>query len=252
MLIEISTNGSGGRSGIWERLGKLPNVQIGFALDGLEDTHKLYRKNTSWTSVINNAKKFISAGGKAVWRMIKFDHNMHQLEACERMSKELGFYGFSISYDGRDNGPVYDRHGNYSYKLGNDPLFSTTSYPSNVITWKEWTNVGDKTENKLKQYATIPIKSDVNCFSIQNREIYITVTGEVYPCCWLGFYPKLEYKHAWQRDNMFLKDMAVNNNAFEVGIERAIEWFNSIEESWNKKAYTEGRLFKCDEYCGKN
>ena len=83
-----------------------------------------------------------------------------------------------------------------------------------------------------------------------NKEIYITATGEVYPCCWLGFYPKLEFQHPWQRDNMFLKDMALNNNALDVSIEQAIAWFNSVEESWNKKAYSEGRLFKCDEYCG--
>ena len=60
--IEISTNASGGRAGLWEQLGKLKNVEIGFAIDGLEDTHQLYRRNTNWQTVINNAKKFIAAG----------------------------------------------------------------------------------------------------------------------------------------------------------------------------------------------
>ena len=63
-------------------------------------------------------------------------------------------------------------------------------------------------------------------------------------------YPKQEYKHDWQADNMFLKDMVVNNNALDTSIKESIQWFNAVERSWNKKAYTEGRLFKCDEYCG--
>ena len=50
--------------------------------------------------------------------------------------------------------------------------------------------------------------------------------------------------------NVFLKDMVKDNNALEVGIEQSIAWFNAVEDSWNKKAYTDGRLFKCDEYCG--
>jgi hypothetical protein len=47
-----------------------------------------------------------------------------------------------------------------------------------------------------------------------------------------------------------LQDLVKNNNALKVGIEQSIAWFNAVESSWNKKAYTEGRLFKCDEYCG--
>jgi hypothetical protein len=49
---------------------------------------------------------------------------------------------------------------------------------------------------------------------------------------------------------MFLKDIVRNNNALETSVQQAIGWFNSIEDSWNKKAYSEGRLFKCDQYCG--
>ena len=250
LKMEISTNGSGGRPGLWERLGQVGNIEIGFALDGLEDTHAKYRRNTNWRQVITNAKKFIQAGGSAVWRMIKFEHNVHQIAACERMSRELGFKRFDLIDQGRNSGPVYDRHGDYVYHLGNKPAMVNFEYPKRIETWKDWSRHGDTNEARLEQYKSIPIKKSIDCMSKKFKQIYVTATGEVYPCCWLGFYPKLNYMHNWQRDNMFLKDLVVNNNALEVGLEDAVKWFNSVEESWNKKTYTEGRLFRCDEACG--
>jgi MoaA/NifB/PqqE/SkfB family radical SAM enzyme len=253
MKIMISTNASA-KPDIWEELGRIPNLVIGFAIDGLADTHILYRRNTNWQLVINNAKKFIAAGGHAVWRMIKFDHNQHQIELCKSMSERLGFSSFDLLEDGRTIGPVYNKKGDLTNSLGDDKHYNEEGgrvfYPSRVETWKEWSSPGGAPAGRLEQYKTIPIKQTVDCYSTKNKEIYITATGEVYPCCWLGFYPKQEYKHDWQADNMFLKDMAKNNNALDTSIQESIAWFNLIEDSWNKKAYTEGRLFKCDEYCG--
>lgn len=247
--ILISTNGSA-KPNTWADLGRIPNVTVGFAIDGLRDTHNLYRRNTDWDLIISNAKKFIAAGGAAVWRMINFSHNRHQIDECKQMSLDLGFSRFELLDDGRDTGPVYNRSGDYVYKLGDDPNFKEVTYPSRIEEWNGWSKFGSEPANRLAQYKTIPIKSTVDCYSIKNKEIYVTATGEVYPCCWLGFYPKQEYQHTWQQDNMFLKDMARNNNALDTSIKDSIQWFNSVEHSWNKKAYTEGRLFKCDEYCG--
>jgi len=247
--ISISTNASA-KPNIWSELGCMPGVSVGFDIDGLADTHNLYRRNTNWNLVIDNAKKFIAAGGTAVWRMIRFSHNQHQIDACRQLSVELGFSRFDLLDDGRDSGPVYDRAGDYLYKLGDDPNFKNMEYPSRIEKWYSWSKNGSLPENRLEQYKTIPIKQTVDCYSTKNKEIYVTATGEVYPCCWLGFYPKQEYRHTWQQDNMFLKDMVVNNNALDTSVKESIEWFNAVERSWNKKAYTEGRLFKCDEYCG--
>lgn len=247
--ILISTNASA-KPNIWAELGCIPNVTVGFDIDGLEDTHGLYRRNTNWNLVIDNAKKFIAAGGTAVWRMINFSHNRHQIDECRQLSAELGFSRFDLLDDGRDSGPVYDRAGNYAYKLGDDPNFKEVAYPLQIDEWNSWSAPGSQPVNRLEQYKSIPIKQTVDCYSTKNKEIYVTATGEVYPCCWLGFFPKQEYQHTWQQDNMFLKDMVVNNNALDTSVEESIKWFNSVERSWNKKAYTEGRLFKCDEYCG--
>jgi hypothetical protein len=247
--ITISTNASA-KPNIWERLAKIPNVFVGFDIDGLADTHALYRRNTDWNLVISNAKKFIASGGHAIWRMIPLDHNRHQIEDCRQLSKDLGFKRFELLNDGRDQGPVYNRDGDLVYQLGNDPTFKEIKYPKRIETWNEWVAPGTNPSARLNYYKTIPVKNKVSCHAKKRAEIYIAATGEIYPCCWLGMYPKLEYQHPWQQDNMFIKDMVNNNNALDVGIEQSIAWFNAVESSWNKKAYTEGRLFKCDEYCG--
>jgi MoaA/NifB/PqqE/SkfB family radical SAM enzyme len=249
--IEISSN-AGANPKLWPLLGKIPNVTVGFAIDGLSDTHKLYRRNTEWDAVIKNASAFINAGGKAVWRMIRFDHNYHQIDACRQLSKEMGFVDFSLLDDGRDSGPVYSRQGNYLYKIGNDPAFRNTQYPTQIMIWKEWTKPGAEVAQRQEEYKKLTVKDSVDCYAKRNKEIYITATGEVYPCCWLGMYPKLNHQHPWQQDNHQVKDIAKNNNALEQSIEKAINWFNAVEESWNKKAYHEGRLFKCDNQCGVN
>ena len=247
--IEICTNASA-KPNIWSKLGAIPNMTVGFDLDGLSDTHSLYRRNTDWHTVINNAKSYIAAGGKAVWRMIKFDHNQHQIDECRALSKELGFFKFHLIDDGRDQGPVYNRQGDFDYQIGNDQNFIEVKYPKRIEEWVSWSYPHALPEARLKEYKTIPIKQTIDCFSIKNREIYITATGEVYPCCWLGLYPKLDFKYDWQADNAMLKELVQNNNALEQGIEECIGWFNSVEASWAKQSYADGRTFKCDHYCG--
>ena len=251
LQIEISTNASA-KPDMWSKLGKIPNVTVGFAIDGLKDTHSLYRKNTDWDLIISNAKKFIAAGGKAKWRMIQFDHNKHQRDECEQLSKDLGFIEFDLVYDGRDTGPVYDRKGDFDYVIGNDLVKQNNNYPAKAETWEAWTVVGAMPSVRRKQYLQIKPNTKVDCYSNKFSEIYVTATGEVYPCCWLGFYPNAPFKHAWQSD-LFQVAEAINsnNNALEVGIESAVEWFASIEKGWELDNYSEGRLFLCDQMCGK-
>lgn len=242
LRIEISTNASA-RPKIWPELGKLKNVTVGFDIDGLEDTHHLYRRNTNWNLVIRNAKNFIAAGGNAVWRMIVFDHNRHQIEECRQLSKELGFKKFNIINDGRDSGPVYDKNGNFSYVLS-DSKTSIIEYPKRAEQWYKITN-----ENL--PWPIEPVSKEKNCVTKLYNEIYIAANGEVYPCCWLGFYPHSNFERNHYGDDELLKKIVKNNNANLVGIQKAIEFFIEIESAWSKNFYKDGRIFTCDEYCSK-
>ena len=238
--IDISTNGSARAKSFWQQLGQL-GVQVLFCLDGLEDTHHLYRQNTSWSQILKNAQTFIKAGGTAVWKMIKFDHNQHQITECKQLSQELGFYKFLLVDRGRNQGPVYDTHGNLVHVLGN--YQGETSFE--ILFYKK------KTDMVLLEDINIVDKGAVTCQTVKRKEIYISSTGEVSPCCWTGFSPKNYGKGSYlEVVNAQLAPLISKNNALEYPLETCIEWFNGVEQSWNIEKFKNGRLIACNDNCG--
>lgn len=240
--VEINTNGSMRTPAWWARLAH-SRVRIGFALDGLADTHNFYRQDTDWHRVIENAEAFILAGGIATWRFIPFDHNRHQEANCRNLAKELGFTHFENIYDGRDTGPVFDRDGTYSHYLGRD-LGGAVAPPDrdsllhNHITWFDHKTF--KTEKDTPRLNLL-------CTHLQNREIYLAADGSVYPCCYLGFYPRT-MTHA---GNAQTRELLGENNALELGLEQAMAWFDRVQDSWSKPTVAEGRLYQCVNNCNR-
>ena len=238
LRIEISTNASA-KPHIWAQLGKL-KTKVYFRLDGLKDTHHLYRQNTDFDLIINNAKEFIAAGGIATWAMIPFKHNRHQIEQCRKMSEELGFYEFLLQDAGRDTMPVFDKNKNFTHAIGDyqgsiefEQLYKEYKTIYDPATILKSINVVDKT---------------VKCKAKKYSEIYISATGDVYPCCWLGFYPQTTPTDI---RNFQLAPLISKNNSLEYGIEESIKWFNEVEQTWNKESVSAGKLYTCNQYCGK-
>jgi MoaA/NifB/PqqE/SkfB family radical SAM enzyme len=236
ITIGINTNGSLRPKSWWKDLAA-PKVTIGFALDGLADTHARYRQDTDWNRIIENAQAYISAGGRAIWRFVPFDHNRHQEAECRRLAKEMGFIGFENIYDGRDAGPVYTRAGEFSHWLGpaGDPPPIKDMLQSH-ITWFD--------------SKTIKIKKDtpelnLRCYHKVAREIYLAADGTVYPCCYLGFYP-LSMTHPGNKE---LAPMVTENNALEYPLEHCLEWFDRVEQSWSKASIADGRPYQCVSTC---
>ena len=64
MKLSMHTNGSAREQNWWKELAK-HRVIVTFGIDGLEDTHHLYRISTDFNKIIDNAKAFIGAGGYA-------------------------------------------------------------------------------------------------------------------------------------------------------------------------------------------
>lgn len=97
VCLGLHSNGGLRNTKWWEELGKIlsrTGDYCRFGIDGLKDTNHIYRVNTDFDKVMDNAQAFISSGGQAVWEFIVFEHNEHQVEEARRMSKELGFVDF--------------------------------------------------------------------------------------------------------------------------------------------------------------
>jgi MoaA/NifB/PqqE/SkfB family radical SAM enzyme len=242
LKLAISTNGGARSTAFWQSLA-VPQVEIHFAIDGLEDTHHLYRQNTSWNTVIKNAKAFIQAGGRAVWKMIKFDHNQHQIDQCRALSQDLGFKQFYVVQGERTNAPVFDKQGNFSHTLGE---YSGSTEFEILFHRKKTDQV--LLEDILPGRTVAPI----DCAVKKLRSVYVAANGDVSPCCFLGFYPQT-YGHGQyhQAANGQLKSMIFRNNALEFPLAQCIEWFNSVEKSWSISEFSQGRLVICNDVCGK-
>ena len=175
--ISISTNASLRSRQWWSNFGKNKNISVRFCIDGIGKEHELYRRNTSYEKIMDNARSFIQAGGKASWQFIVFRHNEHQINEAKKLSEELGFetidFMYSDRFDTADKWKVYDDD-NYLYDLEKS---------SHQTTLRESLNVpeGEKYWKELQR-----TKGEISCFWSSKKKLYIHSDGTVYPCCMLG------------------------------------------------------------------
>jgi MoaA/NifB/PqqE/SkfB family radical SAM enzyme len=236
--IHIQTNGSARKPEWWAALAN-PRIRISFAIDGLEDTHHLYRQDTIWQNVIQNACAYIQAGGYANWKMIVFEHNKHQIEICKQLSSTLGFKNFVTIDQGRNQGPVYTRHGKFVHWLGvvEETVPDLNELIKGHVTFSR--SIPKDLDNEI--FTQVP-----DCKHLLFQELYVAADGSVYPCCFLGFYPST-MNHP---GNNQIRSLIHENNALQHGLEHCLDWFESVERSWTKDNISSGRLYTCQTTCG--
>jgi MoaA/NifB/PqqE/SkfB family radical SAM enzyme len=234
IVLSLHTNGSARSSEWWLSLAEL-KVDVTFGIDGLVDTHHLYRVGTDFEKIIKNAKTFIDAGGEAKWHMLIFDHNKHQIEQCRQMSKELGFKDFAEKDTARFKSPwvpVLSKEGKTLHRI----------YPS-----EKSNNLKDKL-NKLKEEIDVvnqKISHPVNCKVKQEKALYVAATGDVSPCCWLDFYAREPYNPSL----VDFKDQGfITPNLHKQSLKDIFDssFFQDIEHTWEKNP-----LRECSRQCSK-
>lgn len=177
--IRIHTNGSLRNKQWWQELAAaLPdNHRVIFALDGLQGTHELYRIDTSFDKVIENAVAFIEAGGTAEWAFIRFKHNEHQVDEARALATELGFKSFVVKDSSRflldPQFPVYNKQGNVTHNLE----------PSGYSEIK----FIDRTA--INNYRSIVANTEIKCQALDFKEVYIDAFGKLFPCCYIAMIP---------------------------------------------------------------
>ena len=86
----------------------------------------------------------------------------------------------------------------------------------------------------------------IKCQHIQDKGLYVSADGSVYPCCFLGFYPG----HMNHPGNSQLVKIVRQNNALEYDLDHCIKWFDQIQESWKLESTAQGKLVTCVNSCG--
>jgi MoaA/NifB/PqqE/SkfB family radical SAM enzyme len=246
--VAIHTNGGARNSGWWKDLAaSLPkNHRIVFALDGLEDTHHLYRVGTLFETVIKNAQAFISAGGIAEWVFIKFKHNQHQVEEARQLSKDLGFSYFTLKNSSRfiiePRQRVVDREGRLTHYV--EPATDT---PLVFIDKKA-----------IQYYKEIVNSSVISCKAQNDLEVYIDAYKDFYPCCWMANTPytyiqdneaaSIRHEIKRQHDEMISRLGEVNLLKRSL---RDIIDSEAFQTMWDDYWYKE-KLIVCARSCGKS
>lgn len=241
LMVHISTNASA-RPDMWARLGRTP-AQVQFRLDGLADTHALYRAGTDWPSIIENARSFIETGGYAIWHMIAFDHNRHQIDQCRDLSVDLGFQEFRLTdlpRGQRNRLPVFTSDRRLSHVIGG--YDNSTDFEHLLHHYKARDHWQDSEYSQPAQHIACDAVGDG-----ENQGIYVASNGEVYPCCFLGFYPLINDRRL---SNLQIRPMIQKNNALHHDIATAIDWFSQIKQSWQQPTVAQGRVDACNSTCG--
>lgn len=248
--IGVHTNGSARSAKWWKQLAEaMPkNHKVHFALDGLKDTHHLYRIGTDFDKIISNAKTFIENGGNAEWVYLAFKHNEHQVDEAKEMARNLGFSSFNLKATTRFlEKPwfdVLDENNEVSHKLEPTSEHEIKFIPPEVI----------KSYKKVVEAATI------KCKVLEDKSLYIDAFKHLWPCCWIGAVPytfsrQTDIIHPYQTE----QTKNINNLVESIGgydsidvTQRSIKeitedtrWSNVWEEYWEKK-----QLATCAKTCG--
>ena len=242
--ISVITNGSAQKLSFWKELGKL-GITVVFSIDGLEDTHKIYRQSTNFKKIISNAKAFIKAGGNAICKTVVFDHNKHQIKDIEKLIKDLGFVKFQTRNNTRGPIPAYNRRGTLVNKIDG---YNKTVNLKQILKSR-------KTDEVILEDIAPYVKDTkkIDCEVCTTKEIYIDSTGNVYPCCYLGFNPRTYGNGTYHQPvNRQIKNIIHPNNALRNRLENCIKWFDNVEESWNKPTINDGKLVACVDNCSVN
>ena len=224
--LAMHTNGSARDTEWWQKLAQL-KVKVTFGIDGLADTHHLYRISTDFNKIIENAQAFITAGGVAKWHMLVFAHNEHQIEQCRTMSKDMGFVDFSIKHTSRfkqDYLQVIDDAGRPTHRI------KPTQTSLDMI--------------PLAEAAQKEIKPHIVCKAQKYKQLYVSACGNVSPCCWLD----MEWIPPMQESRIdYMEKISEFPNLHRKTLKEIFNngFFSKIEAQWSSAG-----LKECTKQCG--
>lgn len=253
----IHTNGGARTPAWWARLGSILNGKWDYCkwgIDGLEDTNHIYRRGTNWQKIMDNAKAFISSGGRAQWEYIVFRHNEHQVDAARKLSEDMGFEQFrtkktgrffsNTRLEGKDSQEVWSRNGMVEYHIEKplDPSYHNDSLLAEQQLVERF--------GGMQQYLD---HTCVKCKVAEEGSLYISAEGLAFPCCWTANQLYVWYWPHRKSEMWTLLDHETDNvNALKTPLKEIVEgkYFKRISDSWSLPSISDGKLRVCAKTCG--
>lgn len=263
LKVILHSHGSARRPDWWAELGAL-KARVVFGIDGLEDTLGRYRRGADFAKVIDNARAFVAAGGRARWRFLVFEHNQHQVEAARALAAELGFERFDVKHthrfyrasfvprgpDGRPDPsrppryPVHDREGREVGALS-PPTRTDLDNPGFARALAETNGSGFR---KLREAR------EIVCKARDPASVYVSADRLAFPCCWTANVRA----HTVGPDHPVLALAARTVGGLaglrvpDTPLAEVVEgpFFAAVADSWARPSVEAGRLRTCADVCG--
>ena len=189
--ITITTNGSSKTKAWWQKLNDIlgKDDKIIFAIDGLEDTNHLYRKNAKWKTIMNAIDVLQTRKCKINWKFLVFKHNQHQIYEAKKLSDKLNFDNFQLEQSDR--------------WLGKQDLMPDRPYVDNYYKHQKEVLINKEYTADMKPYCLTN--------NLPSNDLYIDAEGDFYPCCWIGTY-RYKFKNIFSpKQNKFnIKDNTID------------------------------------------
>jgi MoaA/NifB/PqqE/SkfB family radical SAM enzyme len=270
LALNIFTNGSlrpaRWWSGLPDRIGA--GGRVIFGIDGLADTHSFYRVDTDFERVLDNARSFIGAGGRAQWDFLVFRHNQHQVDAARELAREFGFEAFSPKVSGRfykryyeETPDLEERHGYESF-----PTYDRAGRPSRDLELPTDPRFRNPTLERMKREmetagSLLPVLSAacISCRAVRERSCFVSAEGTVFPCCWT--YGASKYGSVFGMsapENLQVAGLLERHGGTEAidakhhPIEAIINgpFFRALERTWGARTIEDGKTKICARMCG--
>ena len=255
--ITLFTNGSLKDVSWWSDLGSQfsgTRSQVIFSIDGLADTNWIYRVNSNFKKIIENATAYIQAGGRARWDFLVFEHNRHQIEEAKTLAKKMGFEKFQ---EKRTQRFIQE---DYTYYYNSENIFNKKGEVIGVLKpppggRKDFERILEKYGSWSKYVNITPIRCK---YKHNMKALFIDFKALVWPCCWIGapiYYANpenLQKKQLNKLKNQYEKNFnsLKHHSLLEILSHR---WFSSdLVQSWNNGTTDQKnpRLFTCGRTCG--
>ena len=252
MWLSMNTNAGAKNGQWWKELAEVfgRTGAVIFSVDGLRDTNHIYRQGVVWDNVERNMKAFISAGGRARWDFLIFEHNQHQVEEAETLANAWGCEKFMKKKTGRfitqdskkkESHQAVDKKGKVAAELKKPDI----KYQNNALKTQE------KVEKKYNSMDAYYDAAPIVCKVKKDNSLFITAEGLAMPCCWTA---GRMYKW-WHKDpkveqiwDFIDKDALDARNGLAAVFDTGI--FDRIQDSWSKPSCADGKLKVCAMKCG--
>ena len=242
--IIIHTNASLRNVEYWKKLAAVLKKNykhvVKFSIDGLEDTNHLYRQNTTWSKIMENAETFINEGGHALWQYLIFPWNEHQINQAKELSVKMGFWQFASRHDR-----------SIITSLGMAAVQERKNITTEIII--PATTLAN-VNNKLKNI----VNNDISCNNQEKKMYFISFDSKLWPCCFMqnGLITTDQGKIDILNQRLYAAYGSDDwNDISENSIEDILKhefYINDLVASWKSTNHgfgKEDRIHRCTEVC---